>query len=137
MFLRHLYTELYDLFSRPLQWMGILAVSVTILFGVDQLALDTSLIRVLIVDGSPEQAEGHHISDLISELSAIKPTLAGADLNLEQAVAGSQADIVLHKVGSFWQATLRPRSILDHRRLSRAAFSLAEVVNHIGPWDTI
>ena len=137
MLFRNLHAELYDFFSRPLQWLAIIFVSLIILVGVDQLALDKSIINVLIVDVSPDQSEGQHISDLIAELSAIRPTLANTALTYDQAVAGSQADIVLHKLNDLWRATLRPRSILDHRRLARAAFSLAEVVNHIGPWDTV
>jgi hypothetical protein len=137
MWMRSLHAELYDFYSRPLQWMSIILVSLTILFGVDQLALDKSVVSVLIVDTGPDQSEGHHIFDLIGELSAVEPKLSDPDQTFDQAVTNSQADIVLHKVNDLWQATLRPRSILDHRRLARTAFSLAEVVNHLGPWDTV
>ena len=130
---RNLRAEFADFLGRPLQWISILIVSLVVLAGVDQLALDTSTVNVLIVDSDPGRTEGSQIKSLIKELSGVEARLAPPLSTLETVIGESKSNIIIHKVDNLWHATLRPRSILDHRRLARVGFSLAAIINRLTP----
>lgn len=136
MLLRNLWAEIADLLARPVQWVSIVVVCAVVLAGVDQLALDTSAVKILVIDNDVDQEQGGRIADLISQLSGLKPLLPAGPIP-EDLIDRTDADIVIHKSKDLWRATVRPRSILDHRRLSRLGFSLAAVINRATPWDTV
>jgi hypothetical protein len=137
MMLRYIAIEFIEFFSKPLYWAGLIVASMLVLGGLDQLALDRSLVKVLIVDNEPEQKQGLRIKSLVRELSGTEAIVKGASGNLEDLIDVEKADIVLSRLSNRWQASLRPRSILDHRRLARIGFTIAAVVNRLSPWETI
>lgn len=137
MILRFIGIELIEFLSKPFYWLGLVLVSVLALAGLDQLALDRSEVRVLIVDSDPALEQGDYIKKLVREVSGTRTVVKGATADLEDMIDREKADIVLSRLGDRWQATLRSRSILDHRRLARAGFTIASVINRLTPWDAV
>jgi hypothetical protein len=137
MIFRYLAIEAIEFFAKPLYWVGLIFVSMFVLAGLDQLALDRSVVKVLIVDSEPGQSEGLYLRSLVTELSGIDAVVKPAVGGLDALIDNTNADIVLSKLSSSWQASLRPRSILDHRRLARVGFAIAAVINRRTPWESV
>jgi hypothetical protein len=137
MFLRYLWIEAIELLARPLHWLGIVVVSIVVLAGLDELALDQNIVRVLIIDNDDTQSQGLRVKALVGELSGVESVLRRAPTNLDAVIDETKADIIILKLSDTWQASLRPRSILDHRRLARIGFGLAAIINHLTPWETV
>jgi hypothetical protein len=137
MILRYTAIEALQLLARPGYWISLVVISVLVLVGLDQLALDSSLLKILIVDNEAKQLQGERIKSLVRELSGIDPVLATPRGDLETLIDETNADIIISNAAGRWQASLRPRSVLDHRRLARVGFTMAAIVNRLSPWETI
>lgn len=135
--IRFVAIEITEFFARPVQWIVLVAASLVVLAGVNQLDLDRAVTKVLIIDNAAGQSEGWQIEKLVKELSGVAITVRASFGNFEQLIDQEQPDIVLAKSSEQWKASLRPRSILEHRRLSRTGFAIAAIINRQTPWETV
>src|SRR5262249_36008964 len=80
---------------------------------------------------------GTRVRELVQEVSDVDVLMGpsgGEGINVIDTV---NPDIILSISGNRWQATLRSRSIIDHRRLARLGFTIATVINRQSPWDAV
>jgi hypothetical protein len=137
MILRFLLNELVEIAARPLIWAGIIIASFVVLSGIEQLDLDTNRVKVLIIDSEDGQREGSRIEKLTREIEGVIPIVSASALSTAELMDKHDPAIVLSRAGNVWQATLRSRSILDHKRLARLGLMLATVINHESPWNAV
>ena len=141
-------SELSGFYARPFRWGALLAVSLLVLMGLTQLNLDLNKVRVLILNDESVEKEAAEIQEMVKELSDVEVIDANRKGDFVQAADIHRADIILKpwaqprgdpdtKASHRWQATIRSQSIVDHRRLARAGFAIATIINRHTPWDAI
>jgi hypothetical protein len=137
---RYFINELVEFFAMPFQWLGFILASMLLLLGLDQLNLDASRARVLILDSpthEEHEEEAQKVRDLVQEIAGVEAFIKTPTHDLVKMIDSEDADIILNSWGNRWQATLRSRSIQDHRRLARLGFAIATVINRQTPWDAV
>lgn len=137
MILRFLRNELIELLAAPMIWLGLIIASAVVLSGLDQLDLDANRAVVLIIDNGPGQTEGRKLALQVKEIEGTNPQLNTAGADPLDEIERVNPSIILSRADSIWQATLRSRSIIDHRKLSRLGLMLAGVVNRQTPWEIV
>jgi hypothetical protein len=136
--LRFLRNELVEFLATPTIWLGLIVASCIVLAGLNQLDLDSNRATVLIVDDEPHQVAGHWMAERVKEIEGVQPVLNVAGNDPQEEIERANPSIILSRAeGGLWQATLRSRSIIDHRKLSRLGLMLAGAINRQTPWEII
>jgi ABC-2 type transporter len=137
MTIRFIINEVLELLAKPLLWAGICLASAFVLVALGQIDLDSNKATILILDSSNGQEEGRRIAALVGEIEGIIPVIASPANDVMGLVDHYNPSIILNHADGRWQATLRSRSIIDHRRLARLGLMLATVINRQTPWDAV
>jgi hypothetical protein len=139
MILRFFRNEAIEMLAAPMVWLGLIIASAVVLTGLRELDLDSNRAVVLIVDDVPgQEEEGLRLADRIQEIEGAIPHLSTPSLDPLEVIQRINPSIILSRTEDrLWQATLRSRSIIDHRKLSRLGLMLAGVINRQTPWEVI